>query len=650
MELITKDDRFVAKTSYDERALPKQAGFRWDPAEKCWWTTDSSKAQALRDFADPETAETLARLAEEAQESLEASRATNADIEIPAPEGMKYMPFQKAGIVYALAHSSALIADEMGLGKTIQAIGVINADESLKSILIVCPLLVKINWRNELATWLTRNLTVGMADTKTWSNANIVIIHPDALGTRAEQLREREWDLIVVDEAHYFKNPKSQRSQALFGHGRTYPPVTARRKICLTGTPIPNRPIEMFSLLSWLDNGSWNNWAAYARRYCAGRNNGWGWDVSGASNLDELQNKLRASLMVRRLKADVLTELPPKRRQVIVLDAEDVPGGTQIVERERKALEEYEDSRIAAEIAVELAETPEAYEEAVAKLEEASSSQINILTKLRHETALAKAPTVVEHVKELLDSGTPKLTLWAHHKDVVALLEAGLEKYGVVKITGDVKSADREIAVHDFQTNPKVRVFLGSITAAGVGITLTEATVAVFAELDWVPGNITQAEDRIHRIGQLDSVLIQHIVLDGSIDAKLAKTIVRKQEIAEQALDRESAETTIYTLPDAIQLPDPTTIPEKKKKAAKGATATNPEEYPVLPAEEIEILQGKIRLLAEMDWDRARELNGLGFSKYDSGMGHALAEASYWSPKMCAIAQRLVQKYRRQVG
>jgi SWI/SNF-related matrix-associated actin-dependent regulator 1 of chromatin subfamily A len=650
MKLITKDDRFVARTSYDERTLPKQAGFRWDPAEKCWWTTDSSKAQALRDFADEETAETLARLAEIAQVSLEASRATDADIDIPAPEGKKYMPFQRAGIAYALSHPAALIADEMGLGKTIQAIGVINADESLKSILIVCPLLVKLNWRDEISKWLTRDLRVGMADTKTWSNAEIVIIHPDALTARAEDLRSKEWDLIVVDEAHYFKNPKSQRSQALFGHGKMKPPVQARRKLCLTGTPIPNRPIEMFSLLSWLDSGSWNNWAAYARRYCAGKSTGWGWDVSGASNLEELQQKLRASLMVRRLKVDVLTELPPKRRQVIVLDAETIPGGTQIIQRERQALEAYEDSRVAAEIAMELAETPEAYEEAVANLQERSSSQINILTQLRHETALAKAPTVIEHVKSLLDDGTPKLTLWAHHKDVVSLLEDGLKEYGVVKITGDVKSADREKAVFDFQNDPKVRVFLGSITAAGVGITLTEATVAVFAELDWVPGNITQAEDRIHRIGQVESVLIQHIVLDESIDAKLAKTIVKKQEIAEQALDRETEGSNVYTLPDAIKLPEPTPTAKKKNKGAKSHTDTNPVEYPVLPDEEIAELQGKIRLLAALDGDRAQEINAMGFSKFDSGMGHALAEAEHWTPKMCAIAQKLTHKYRRQVG
>ena len=640
MKLITKDDRFVAITTYAERALPKQAGFRWDPTAKCWWTADSTKAQALREFADDDTAELLARVAVEAQESLEASRATDATVEIPGPSDKAYRPFQRAGIAYALAHPSALIADEMGLGKTIQAIGVINADESLKSILIVCPLLVKLNWANELGEWLVRDLSIGVADTKTMPDTDIVIIHPDAVRVRPDDLRAREWDLIVVDEAHYFKNPKSKRTQALLGHGKSNPPVQARRKLCLTGTPIPNRPVEMFPLLNWLCPTQFGNWFDYAKTYCAAYSDGYGWNVSGASNLDQLQNKLRANLMVRRLKSEVLTELPPKQRQVIVLDAKSIEGGVAIIEREAEKLAEFEAAVTEAQIRVELAEGDE-YKAAVEQLKVVTSAEISVLSQLRHETALAKAPAVAEHVRELLED-TPKLTLWAHHKDVVAFLDEALADLGVVKITGDTPEQARQEAVERFQTDPKVRVFIGSITAAGVGITLTEATVAVFAELDWVPGNVTQAEDRIHRIGQTNSVLIQHVVLDKSIDAKLAKTLVRKQEIAEQALDAVSEQTTNYQLPEAIDAL--VEIAEPAHKARKE------EEYPTLPAEEVQALQTQIRFLAALDGDRAQEVNAMGFSKFDSGVGHMLAQAGHWSPKMCAIAQRLVHKYRRQLG
>jgi SWI/SNF-related matrix-associated actin-dependent regulator 1 of chromatin subfamily A len=143
---------------------------------------------------------------------------------------------------------------------------------------------------------------------------------------------------------------------------------------------------------------------------------------------------------------------------------------------------------------------------------------------------------VAEHVLGLLDS-VDKVVVMAHHHDVVDILTEALAEYGVVSLTGRDNQADRQTSIDRFQDHPEVRVFVGSIQAAGIGITLTAASTVVFAELDWVPGNMSQAEDRCHRIGQTDSVLVQHVVLDGSIDARLAKTLVEKQAVITMAID-----------------------------------------------------------------------------------------------------------------
>jgi len=642
--------RVVAKTTYDERHIPKQAGFRWDPDAKVWWTDDMRKALKLRNYANPEVAKVLDDYVARQQAALEASRATDAAIDLPRPDGLDYLPFQRAGIAWALDREAALIADEMGLGKTIQAIGLINADPSIRSACIVCPLLVKLNWRNELKKWMVRDLRIGLATAKEWpDDADIVIVHPNVLWKWREQIRGRTWDLLAIDEAHLFKNPHAQRTVALFG-GKTSTgermkgSVAARRRLCLSGTPIPNRPVEMYPILHWLDPKTWSNWEAYVTRYCGGYRGRYGWDVSGATNLKELQQQLRSTIMIRRLKADVLTELPAKRRQIVTIDPDDLENGTAVLAREQDELADLEAKRMLAELSVETAKDDEAYKAAVAELRSVVDAEFAAISKLRHSTALAKVPAVVEHVTELLEHAG-KITVWAHHHDVIDALVDGLKDFGVVVITGDTPPEERETAVQRFQNDSDVRVFVGSITAAGVGITLTAASVAVFAELDWVPGNVSQAEDRCHRIGQHDSVLVQHIVLDESIDAKLAQTLVAKQEIAESALDRKAGE---YSLPEAIPvqvITSSTTSSSKKSSSQKEV-----EQFPEISEAEIDELRDQMRFLAAADMDWAAVRNGVGFSRIDGSIGHVLAEATEWTPKMAAIAKKLAHKYRRQLA
>lgn len=646
MKITYNGARFLAISTYDERHIAKQAGFRWDPDSKRWWTADVTKAARLFDFADEAATAAIKAATAKRQESLVASRATDADIEIPVPEGLALRPFQRAGVAYAMARNATLIADDMGLGKTLQAIGVINADPNVKSALIVVPLSVKVNWQRELDKWLTRDMLIGLASAKEWPDTDVVVIHPDVLKRRPE-IHAKTWDLLVVDEAHFFKNAKAQRTVALFGD-RSHVAVRARRKIAMTGTPIPNRPVELWPILHSLDPDNWGNWRNFVIRYCAGHQTKWGWDVSGASHLDELQDTLRSTLMIRRRKADVLTELPPKTRQVLVLDPADVTHGAAAVRDEQKAVKDLAKARAEAALAVELAKTEgndETYKAAVERLRDAASAEFSAISKLRHDTAVIKAPAVANIAREALEGGDDKVAVWAHHHDVIDILVTELAEFRPVVVTGKVSQEERQKAVDAFQSDSKTRVFIGGITAAGVGITLTATSHAIFAELDWVPGNVSQAEDRHHRIGAVDPVLIHHVVLDGSLDAKLAKTIVAKQQVADEALDNKH---------DPLEPAPQITVPEPVEHVERPSTASVRRERIAALAERItpeitETVHTSLRLLAAMDADRAREQNNAGFSKIDVALGHDLAEREHLSPKQAALGAELARKYRRQL-
>ncbi|WP_298442500.1 SNF2-related protein [Ferrimicrobium sp.] len=563
---------------------------------------------------------------------------------------------------------------------TIQALGVVNADPDVGSALIVCPLSVALNWRNEAAKWLAREMSVGVATSKEFPETDIVIAHWGILTKHTDALRMRDWDLIALDEAHYAKNPRAKRTQAIFGSRSGDKALTAKHRLALTGTPIPNRPIELYPLLNWLAPRQFDNWFNYATQYCAAYKTRYGWDVNGASNLDELQEKLR-TIMIRRLKKDVLTELPPKTRQVILLDA-DTPELRAVLHSEETAKTVTEVAVTRARIDVELAkaQSPEEYKKAVASLHEAQGVAFTQISKVRHETALAKIPQVLVHVKDILDNEGQKVIIFAHHRDVIDRLREGLEAgdsdapgVETVSIMGGDAPEERQAAIASFQNDPATRVFLGSIGAAKEGITLTAADISIFAELDWVPGNLSQAEDRCYRIGQRNSVLVQHLLVDGSIDALMADTILAKQAVLDEALDQRH-EGTVTTLPDRAPVGNPNSslifaqVENGNTWEAKGegetrspvedandaATSGLPLSEVAKRAEwitpdEIQMVHKGLRLLSGMDWDHAQEVNGIGFSKIDVGIGHDLAGRDTLSPKQAALGAKLTNKYRRQL-
>ncbi len=662
---ITDSNEVHLKVPFDMNPFVKGAGFRWDWEGKYWRAQMS--IQVLT-FLNTVGVAVPQEVIDQYQNTIIESRSFDADIEIPVPDGLALRPFQKAGVRWALQHPNTFIGDDMGLGKTVQAVGVINSDESIKKVLVVCPLSVSLNWRDEINKWQTRGLSVGVLSSKNlnFPDTDVVIGHWGIMSKVQKQLRERKWDLIVLDESHYAKNPKAQRTKAIIGDFKDkIPPLQAGRKIALSGTPIPNRPIELYSILKWLDPQVSGTWMHYATRYCDGRQTRYGWDVSGASHLDELQQTLRSSILIRRLKSEVLTELPPKTRQVIKLSLDDT-GLTSVVKNEQKIVTSAQAAISKAKVAVELAkaESDEAYKKAVEALREAQSIAFAEMSKARHDTALAKVPSVVAHLQDLLEDDEQKIVVFAHHRDVIQLLRENLETptkdwSGVktVSIVGGDSPESRLEAVHSFQDNPSVRVFLGSIGAAREGITLTAADIAVFAEIDWVPGNLSQAEDRIFRIGQKKPVTIQHVLLDKSIDAGMIQTIIHKQEVLDQALDTITSPLVNGTItPEPVsvdeQVDDTSTVSSIVEDASTHSTTRSQIEMlaEYVSDAEREVVHSGLRKLSETDNDRAMVVNGVGFSRIDVSLGHGLAERQYLSNKQVVLGAKLLVKYKRQLG
>lgn len=603
-------NRYEVLSRYEEKDLIKAANFLWDKDAKTWWTKIEENASRLYQAADEPLRSKLEALALQSEKAIEMSKAQDSDMMIPCPEGLQYLPFQKAGIVYMAERRRVLNADTMGLGKTVQAIGLVNLLPELRSILVICPASLKLVWREHLKRWLTRKFSIGISNGD-FPETGIVVINYDILKKHIDQILSRKWDLIVADEAHYMKNPKAQRTRLVAKVVESNPEA---RFIPMTGTPIVNRPIELFSLLRMLDPQTYHDssFFRYAKRYCdahqiwAGRK--MVWDFSGSSNLEELQEKLRKSYMVRRLKEDVLFDLPPKTRQIVLLDSK----GYSIKNEEK-------------------------YRDVVLNLGAIDTPAFDEMSILRHEMAVSKAPAVAEFVKDLLES-EGKVIVFAWHHDVIDILRRELQEFHPVSVVGGMSPEEKDHAVKEFQEG-SARIFLGNIQAAGVGLTLTQARVVVFAELSWVPGDITQAEDRAHRIGQLDNVLVYHVVVDGSLDALLAKEIIVKQDVISQAVDN-------LTKPFIVQIPDEKASNPKASNPASNPKASNPDD---IPDYEIDALKKMAQFLAGRDWDHAREKNDVGFNGTDTAFGHVLADAQFWSRKMARIAKKLLKKYHKQL-
>ena len=573
MSLTFDNGKFLWIGGFDTKDIPKNAGFKWSPSLSSWWTESSDRAKKLVKYADAVATEAMADHAEKAVEVRKASVQASADYDAPCPAGLEYLPYQKAFLqffstVYGI-RNGALLADEMGLGKTIQALGAINDHPDIRKILVVCPASLKLNWQREAEKWLVEKHEVKVLGTKVTKKINqtelpvgdriLAIVNYDILLKLRPILEKGSFDLIICDESHNLKNYKAKRTQSLLGglleekgkESKTLlRALNTRFWLMMTGTPILNRPNELWTTVKKLDpTGLGESWKGFHFRYCGAKHTGFGWDVSGASNLSELQDKLRGSIMIRRLKSEVLKELPAKRRRIIPLEAQST-GTEEKLQDEASLNKKVEGLRAQIETKRELAKTlgkeldelPE--EKAFVEALTASVGEtIGEMSVLRKELAQTKAR---ECLPLLVDAAeTEPVLIFCHHHDTIDSVLAGLREKGIKaeKIDGRDPVEKRQKTVDAFQAG-KYDALVLQIQAAGVGLTLTRSSHVIFLEQDWTPGRMVQAEDRAHRVGQANAVLVDYLVYDQSMDAHLAQVLIAKEGIISIAVDDTSTPTT----------------------------------------------------------------------------------------------------------
>lgn len=459
---------------------------------------------------------------------------------LPAVMCEKLMEFQWEGIHFALKRGGrCLIGDDMGLGKTLQAIAVARVYMNDWPLLIVCPSSLRLNWKEELLRWLEDDIVEddilvimsGRDIDRPLRSVNIVSydllrkIPPNSL---------RRCQFIIADESHYLKSMTAKRSQAL-----TPLIKKAKRALLLSGTPALSRPVELFPQINSISPILFPRYQEYVERYCAAHMGRFGYDVSGASNLDELHTLLRGSLLIRRKKEEVLSQLPDKQRQVLWVQTK-----PKVMKDVAKAMDAFEDLKLAAKNP-----TSEGHAK---KLDcDIKAAQ----TELYKLTGSAKIESVMEFCKDTAETGC-KFIVFLHHKEVMSELDEYITKklkLGIIRIDGSTPQSSRQMLCREFQEDPKCRVALLSITAAGVGLTLTKATVVLFAELYWNPGSLLQAEDRAHRIGQRDCVLVKYLLAKKTLDESMWSTVRRKLTVVGHSLTGTAARMDVTENPKAIE-------------------------------------------------------------------------------------------------
>jgi SWI/SNF-related matrix-associated actin-dependent regulator 1 of chromatin subfamily A len=480
----------------------------WRPRKAFWQTQGFSIAKPDADwrvrfcFIDP----TRQADARRQSATIESSLAG----EIPAPAGLNYFEYQKAGVQFLDAHRNILLADDPGLGKTIQVCGLLNLRPEIRSVLVVCPASVKYVWARELDRWLTdKTRTVSIAGAALDASAEILVCNYDLLRKFAALLKNRRYDLLVLDEAHYIKTPKALRTKACKLLG-----ALAARKVLLTGTPIMNRPAELWSLLNLLDAKAWGPFFPFAQRYCAAVKGPFGWDFSGASNLPELSEWLRTSgTMLRRRKVDVLPQLPRVIRQVVPLPVDMTPVLEELTERLAELMGFDPDN---PPFEIDPVRIP-----------------FELIAAIRRETGTVKIEAALGFIEDEAQ-GEEKIVVFGHHTDVLEALHGALTPS--VLVTGKTPAKQRARAVASFQESGGPKYFIASIQAMGVGITLTAASRVIFVEQSWAPAEMEQCECRLHRVGQVNSVLSQYLVVRESIDEKVLSAVVDKMRVIEAVL------------------------------------------------------------------------------------------------------------------
>lgn len=433
--------------------------------------------------------------------------ADAVEIEVPG-FGKDLYPFQKKGVWFLEKKDGrALIADEMGLGKTLQALGWLHLHPEMRPVVVVCPASVKLKWQRETEECMHRSAQVLSGTSPKEIESDIVIINYDILKNWLDILLRLDPKVVVLDECHYIKNGSTARARAvkILTQGR--------RVIGLSGTPVMNNPQESFNIIRTIDHYIFPSFSTFK-------------NSQSSKSLLKLHKKLVGSIMMRRRKQDVLSELPDKRRDAVPIETVNIEEYFQLEEEMgdiiHDLLEEYED-----------------YWSIPLKKRGHILAKLN---EMRKKSGEIKLPGVIEWIEDFLKCDG-KLAVFAHHRNVVEEIHRSFPDSVVVY--GGMNESKKEKAVQAFQHDPNVRLFVGNIKAAGVGIDLTASSNVAFAELPWTPADLIQAEDRCHRIGQKSSVNVFYLIAPETIDGRMMEILDRKQRIVDAVLDGKAYEKNV---------------------------------------------------------------------------------------------------------
>lgn len=534
-------DKLLIEFGYDQliaEAARKTPGIEWDRKTKTFTAGLGDVVPVVtlcRRFSFDISSE-VELLAEEEQRArsrrVEMSRALDAALDVPELGG-ELKNFQRAGIAYVVRARRCFIADDMGTGKTIQALAALEVSEirgvTAFPVVVVCPATLVLNWQREAAKWLpgrSTRIVQGRKDPGEL-DSDITIVGWPNVSSHADVLAGRS--SYIFDESHAAKNYEAARTKAAIKIAKGAPGLV----LCLTGTPITNRPAEYASQLEILGRvhefgGRWG----FYKRYCNAFRDRWGqWHLEGAANLDELNERLRSICYVRRTKEDVMPELDPIETAIRIIDPD--PKVLAEYRRAEQDIVKYAADR-AAQIAIELGK-PAGHAAVRARFAAESNEHLVRLAALRRLAARSKLAAVEELVEEMIGAGR-KVVLVAHHREIVDVLA---EKFGGLKIQGGMDPVAVEEAKSRFQTLTveEAPVIVLSVTAASTGHTLTASQDVVFVEEPWTPADVDQTISRCHRMGQMGSVTAWHLLADGTVDERIHKLIESKRTVVKAAVD-----------------------------------------------------------------------------------------------------------------
>jgi len=525
---------FVPRVEADIKTLMEDHGLDFAPAsstpsEGCLFTREPYAAAAFASYATPSAAHELTAITAQ----IEASWAKDSDAHILCPPDKELAPFQKAGVAYALGRQNTIFGDVPGLGKTMQAICLANELQA-KRVLVICPANIRLQWMTRIREWSTMRWPYviypilhgrhGVHPNAQWTIVSYDLARASAIG---KALAKGSYDLLILDEGHYLKTVDAQRTRAIFGGGseELFQPLAERcgSIVALTGTPLPNRPREAYTLLRGLDFASIDFMSehGFGERFNPRQQvelpDGGFYIREGTGRHGELQSRMRANVMVRR----------EKRGPNGVANQLKIPLFDIVQMEETGPVKQA----LAAERLLDI--DPE-------NLSGADAKVMGEIATVRRLMGLAIAPQAVEYIKMLLEGGEEKIVVFAWHRQVLDVLQQRLAHYGTLRIDGSIGAAQKQKLVDQFISDPSKRIILGNLLSMGTGTDGLQqvSSRAVFVEPDWVPGNNQQGVDRLDRWGQEGDVLADFLVAPGSILEKILASALRKNLTTHKALDR----------------------------------------------------------------------------------------------------------------